>query len=89
MSNDEDFSLTTRTEASPTKKKIPSLRVIGVAVLGILAVILVFQNRDPVATNLLWATVVMPRAVLLLTTFLLGVIVGLLGAFMWKRKKDK
>jgi uncharacterized integral membrane protein len=54
-----------------------------------LAVILVFQNRDPVETHLLWATVEMPRAVLLLATFLLGVIVGLLAAFMWKRQKDK
>jgi uncharacterized integral membrane protein len=88
MNEDEDLALTT-IETSPPKRKLPSLRVIGVVVLGILAVILVFQNRDPVETHLLWATVEMPRAVLLLTTFLLGVIVGLLAAFMWKRQKDK
>lgn len=69
------------------KKKRPPLRLIVVAILAILALILVLQNKEPVTTQILFATVVMPQAVLLTVTFLLGLAVGLLFAFVRKRTK--
>lgn len=74
-------------EKKRQEKKRPPLRLIAVAILGVLAVILVIQNTESVETRFLFATVVMPRAVLLAITFLLGVIVGLLIAFLRKRKR--
>ena len=71
---------------TPVKKR-PPLRLIAVAVLGIVAVILVIQNTETVETRILFATVAMPRAILLAITFLLGIIVGLLIAFVRKRSK--
>ena len=73
--------------AARTEKKRPPLRLIGVAVLGLLACIVVFQNTDSVETRLLFATIAMPRAVLLAITFLLGLVSGLLVAFLRRRKR--
>jgi uncharacterized integral membrane protein len=58
-----------------------NLKIITASILAILVVIIVVQNREPVATHLLFATVVMPHAVLLFITagtgFALGVLLGL------------
>lgn len=79
-------SLDDKNTTSPARKR-PPLRLIAVGVIAILAVILVLQNTDSVETRILFASVTMPRAVLLSITFLLGVVVGLLAAFLRKRKK--
>ena len=70
-------------------KRRPPLRLILVAVFALLTLILVIQNTDTVETKLLFATVAMPRAVLLAITFLSGVVVGLLAAFVRKRSSEK
>lgn len=72
--------------SSPPEKKRPPFRFIAIAIVGILALILTIQNTETVETKILFATVAMPRAVLLATTFLLGVIAGLLVAYLRKRK---
>ena len=72
--------------APQPKKKRPPIRLIVGCLLGILVITLVVQNRQPVETKILWATVEMPRAVLLLTTFILGIIVGLLIAYIRGRQ---
>jgi uncharacterized integral membrane protein len=58
-----------------------NVKIITAAILAILVVIIVVQNREPVATHLLFATVVMPHAVLLFITagtgFALGVLLAL------------
>jgi uncharacterized integral membrane protein len=58
-----------------------NLKIITASILAILVVIMVIQNREPVATHLLFATVVMPHAVLLFITagagFALGVLLAL------------
>ena len=61
-----------------------------VVILTLLAVILILQNTAPVETRILFATITMPRAVLLIITWLGGVAVGLLAALsiMKKRKKQ-
>jgi uncharacterized integral membrane protein len=46
--------------------------------LAILVVIVVLQNTQPVATQILWITVEMPRVLLLVITLLVGVVIGVL-----------
>lgn len=65
-----------------------SLKNIIAAVLILLTIIVVLQNTESVETSLLFATVSMPRALLLLITLLVGVVVGLvLGTRMPKLAK--
>jgi uncharacterized integral membrane protein len=63
----------------------PPLRLIVVAVVAVLSIVLVFQNTESVETKIFFATVAMPRAVLLAVTFVLGVVVGLLIPVLRKR----
>ncbi len=49
-----------------------------VAALLILTIIVVMQNQEAVETKILFATITMPRALLLLITLAAGVVVGLL-----------
>jgi uncharacterized integral membrane protein len=48
-----------------------------VAVLAILMIVLIAQNTAPVETRLVFVTVTMPRAALLLVTLLVGVVFGI------------
>ena len=50
---------------------------IFLATLVVLAVIVVLQNTEAVETRVLFVTITMPRALLLLTTLLVGVASGL------------
>lgn len=77
---------TSQSGSEAPAKRGPYFRIATIAVLGIVALILVLQNTESVETRLLFVTITMPRAVLLLTTFLIGMIVGLLLAFLRKRK---
>ena len=54
------------------------LKIIVASILVILVSIIVVQNREPVATHLLFATVVMPHAVLLFITAAAGFGLGAL-----------
>jgi uncharacterized integral membrane protein len=45
-----------------------NLKIIVALILAILVAIVVVQNREPVTTHLLFATIVMPHAVLLFIT---------------------
>lgn len=51
---------------------------LGVAgVLLVLVIVLVAQNTDPVETRLLFFTVTMPRAALMVISLLVGVVAGM------------
>jgi uncharacterized integral membrane protein len=58
-----------------------NLKLVTASFLAILVAIIVVQNREPVVTHVLFATVVMPHAILLFITaaagFALGVILTL------------
>ena len=56
---------------------VRKLKLAGVLVLAILTIVIVLQNTAAVETKLLFATVTMPRALLLLLTFLTGMAVGM------------
>ena len=60
------------------------LKIILVAVVGLLTLIVVLQNTDAVETKLLFVSVTMPRAALLFGAFLIGFLLGVLcGHFWW------
>ncbi len=62
-------------------------RVIAALLLAVFAVILILQNTEPVETRLLFTTVTMPRAVLLILTTLVGFALGLLVCLIGSRRK--
>ena len=51
-------------------------KLITAIVIAVLVVVLLLQNTDPVETRLIFMSVKMPRAMLLLVTFLLGFVAG-------------
>lgn len=65
-------------------------KTIALAVCALLAVIVAIQNTEAVDTDLLFVTVTMPRALLLIITLLVGAAVGLVtGARLSPREKTK
>jgi uncharacterized integral membrane protein len=65
------------------------LKLISASILAILVAIIVVQNREPVATHLLFATVVMPHAILLFITAAAGFALGALLKLSPSRKRDQ
>lgn len=55
-------------------------------VLVFLVIIIVLQNTEPVETRILFATVIMSRAVLLFTATLIGFFLGVLFSLAFSRK---
>jgi len=53
------------------------IRNIIIVLLVVLAIIVIFQNTQAVETKLLFVTVTMPRALLLMATFLVGLAGGI------------
>ena len=64
-------------------------RKIIIAVVALLAIVVMLQNIQAVETKLLFMTVTMPRALLLMVTFLLGLAVGVVLSGFWFRKRQK
>ena len=66
------------------------IRNIIIILLVVLAIIIIFQNTQAVETKLLFVTVTMPRALLLMVTFLVGLAVGfILSGFWFKKQQDQ
>lgn len=67
---------------------LPRLKVIGGAVVALLAVIIVLQNTEVVETKLLFTTIAMPRAALLIGTLVIGYLLGVLtsGRLLGRKK---
>ena len=64
-------------------------KIILIVVILILAVVVSLQNKQEVETKFLFTTITMPRVLLLLSTFVLGLIVGLITASTFHRKSGK
>ncbi len=65
-----------------------NLRIGVIAVSVIVVLIVILQNTDPVQTRILFATVTMPRAVLLVVMLALGFVVGLLTRIRPRRQGE-
>jgi uncharacterized integral membrane protein len=64
-------------------------KLIIAGVLALLVLIVILQNTAAVETKILFITLTMPRAVLLIGTTLVGFILGVLSAFrLAKRGKS-
>jgi uncharacterized integral membrane protein len=64
-----------------------NFKLITASVLAILVAIVVVQNREPVETHLLFATVVMPHAILLFIASAAGFALGVLLTMSLKTKE--
>jgi len=60
-------------------------KIIILAVISILALIIFVQNTEVVKTKILFMTIEMSRALLLILTFGLGFATGLIVSFMLKK----
>jgi uncharacterized integral membrane protein len=65
-----------------------NLKVIAAVVVGILIVVVTLQNTQEVDTRLLFVTISMPRAVLLIVTLIIGFVIGLLVSGRLRAKKS-
>jgi uncharacterized integral membrane protein len=66
-----------------------NLKLITASILAILVAIIVVQNREPVATHVLFATVVMAHAILLFITTAVGFALGVLLTLSLNTKRDQ
>ena len=55
-----------------------TVKNLSAAALLVVIIIVVFQNTETVETKILFATLSMPRALLLVMTLLIGVVIGLI-----------
>lgn len=62
------------------------VKVAGIIVAALVVVIVIAQNTDEVRTKVLWMEAVMPRAVLLIVTLLVGFGLGVLFGGRLRRK---
>ena len=62
------------------KGTLNKLKIVGIAVIMLLAVVMVLQNTQAVETKLLFLTVTMPNAALLFGTMIIGFAIGVLTA---------
>jgi len=60
-------------------------KLITAAILALLGVVIILQNTEPVETKLLFLSITMPRAVLLLGTTLIGFALGVLVSLFLQR----
>ena len=61
-------------------------KLISITVLSLLGVIIILQNTAQVETRILFLTISMPRAILLIGTTLIGFALGILVSFYFQRK---
>ena len=68
------------------KPVMQRLKLIAIAILALLGVIIILQNTEPVETIILFRSITMPRAILLMGTTLIGFALGVLVSLFVKRK---
>jgi uncharacterized integral membrane protein len=66
-----------------------NFKVIAASILAILVAIVVVQNRDPVATHVLFISIVMPLAILLFITAAAGFALGILLTLSLHGRRDR
>ena len=59
---------------------------VSIVVLCLIIVIVVLQNTESVETRILFASITMPRAVLLCSTTLIGFALGVIASFVLRRR---
>ncbi len=67
-------------------ERATQIKLAVASVIIVLMVIVILQNTETVETQLLFFTIPLPRALLLLVTLLLGFFSGLLFTAWWSRR---
>jgi uncharacterized integral membrane protein len=62
------------------------IKLIAIILVSILTIVILLQNTEPVQARVLFATVQMSRALLMMLTFVLGFVVGILVPTYFLRK---
>jgi len=62
------------------------VKLIVIIIVSVLTIVILLQNTEPVQARVLFATVQMSRALLMMLTFVLGFIVGILVPTYFLRK---
>lgn len=70
-------------------KNMKKIKYIIIVVLIVLAVIVILQNTQSVETKLLFITITMPRALLLMVTFLAGLATGIFVSGIWTKRTEQ
>ena len=65
------------------------IKVVVIIIISLLALIVFIQNTQAVETKFLFMTITMPRVLLLMLTFIMGFIGGLITASYILRKPSK
>jgi uncharacterized integral membrane protein len=68
---------------------VSKIKTIVIAAAAVLGLIIILQNTESVQTNILFMKIIMPRAILLLITLVLGGVIGALSAYWVLRKKER
>ena len=63
-------------------------KMISTAVLALLGIIIILQNTEPVETKILFLSITMPRAILLIGTTFIGFALGVLVSFFFRRQNE-
>ena len=74
--------------SSETRNVLRQIKFIVIAVLAVLVLIVALQNTANVETKLLFATVTMPRAILLFVMLAIGFVIGWLAGARFTLKQD-
>jgi uncharacterized integral membrane protein len=64
-------------------------KIIIILIISLLALVVFVQNRQTVDTKLLFVTITMPRVLLLIITFIMGFVVGIILAGYMLRQPRK
>ena len=64
-------------------------KMVSTVVLALLGVVVILQNTAPVETRILFFSITMPRAILLVGTTLIGFALGVLVSFSFQRQNKK
>ena len=73
---------------SETGSTFRKMKFIVIAVLAVLVLVVALQNTANVETRLLFATVTMPRAILLFVMLAIGFVIGWLTGARFKLNRD-
>ena len=65
------------------------LKIIIIAILVILLLLFIFQNIEKVHVSFMMFEMVMPRSLLLIITFIIGLLTGIFIPFEFRRSRSK
>ena len=70
------------------EQSMKRFKLISIAILILLGIIIILQNTEQVETKLLFVSITMPRAILLMGTTMIGFALGILVSLFFQRKNQ-